>query len=185
VPVDWYAARAAGVVAYLLLTAVVLVGLTLSGRANLGRWPKFVVTELHRFGSLLVGVFVGIHVLAIALDSYTPFSVAQLVVPFTSAYRPFWVALGIVSAELLVAVAVTNALKSRISYRLWRRAHFATFLVWGGATLHGLGAGTDSGSMWLAALYAVCVGFVSGALAWRIARSRAAILPASARVSIL
>ncbi len=184
-PIDWYAARAAGVVAYLLLTAVVLVGLTLSGRANLGTWPKFVVTEMHRFGSLLVGVFVGIHVLAIALDSYTPFSLRQLVVPFASAYRPFWVALGIVAAELLVAVAVTNALKSRISYRLWRRAHYATFLVWGGATVHGLGAGTDSGSLWLAALYAVAVGFVTGALAWRIARRRAAIRPASAPVSIL
>ena len=142
--VDWYAARAAGVIAYVLLTAVVLVGLTLAGKLKTKTWPKFAVTDLHRFGSLLVGVFIGLHVLTIALDTYTPFSVTQLVVPFASSYRPVWVALGIVSTELLIAVAVTNALKSRIPYRWWRRAHFATFLVWAGSTVHGIGAGTDS-----------------------------------------
>ena len=184
-PIDWYAARAAGVVAYVLLSAVVLVGLTLSGRAQLGSWPKFAVTELHRFGGILVGVFLGIHVLAIAVDTYTPFSLTQLLVPFASSYRPFWVALGIVSAELLVAVAVTNALKPHISYRTWRRAHYATFLVWAGATAHGIGAGTDSTTSWLGALYAVCVGLVSGALAWRIMRRREAIRPTSAGVSTL
>ena len=175
--VDWYAARAAGVVAYVLLTAVVLVGLTLSGRVKLKTWPKFAVTDLHRFGSLLVGVFVGLHVLTIALDTYKPFSLTQLVVPFTSTYRPVWVALGIVSTELLVAVAVTNALKTRIPYRWWRRAHFATFLVWAGATAHGIGAGTDSRALWLTTIYVVSVASVLGALVWRIFARRVAPFP--------
>src|ERR1700690_2222270 len=138
--VDWYAARAAGVIAYVLLTGVVLVGLTLSGRLKMKTWPKFAVTDLHRFGSLLVGVFVGLHVLTIGLDTYTPFSLTQLVVPFASSYRPVWVALGIVSTELLLAVAVTNVLRTRIPYSWWRRAHYATFAVWAGATVHGIGA---------------------------------------------
>jgi len=175
--VDWYAARAAGVIAYVLLTAVVLVGLTLAGKLTVKTWPKFAVTDLHRFGSLLVGVFIGLHVLTIALDTYTPFSVTQLVVPFASSYRPVWVALGIVSTELLIAVAVTNALRRRIPYRWWRRAHFATFLVWAGATVHGIGAGTDSGSLWLSTIYVVAVASVLAALAWRILAKRVAPLP--------
>lgn len=175
--VDWYAARAAGVVAYVLLTAVVLVGLTLSGRLNVKTWPKFAVTDLHRFGSLLVGVFVGLHVLTVGLDTYTPFSVTQLTVPLTSSYRPVWVALGIVSAELLIAVAVTNALRSRIPYRWWRRAHFATFLVWAGATVHGIGAGTDSKALWLSTIYVVAVASVLAALVWRILAKRVGPLP--------
>jgi len=175
--VDWYAARAAGVVAYVLLTAVVLVGLTLAGKLTMKTWPKFAVTDLHRFGSLLVGVFIGIHVLTIALDTYTPFSVTQLVVPFASSYRPVWVALGIVSTELLIAVAVTNALRGRIPYRWWRRAHFATFLVWAGATVHGIGAGTDSGALWLSTIYVVAVASVLAALAWRILAKRVGPLP--------
>ena len=175
--VDWYAARAAGVIAYVLLTAVVLVGLTLAGRLTMKTWPKFAVTDLHRFGSLLVGVFIGLHVLTIALDTYTPFSVTQLVVPFASSYRPVWVALGIVSTELLIAVAVTNALKSRIPYRWWRRVHFATFLVWAGSTVHGIGAGTDSRSLWLSTIYVVAVASVLAALAWRIFAKRVGPLP--------
>ena len=171
-PIDWYAARAAGNVAYLLLTAVVLVGLTLSGQVRLPQWPKFAVTDVHRFGGLLVGVFVSIHVATIALDSYTPFSLTQLLVPFTSHYRPLWTALGIVGAELLVALAVTNALRGRIPYRFWRRIHVLNFAVWGAATAHGIGAGTDTRSTWMVLLYAVSVSSVLAALARRIALRR-------------
>ena len=176
-PIDWYAARAAGVVAYILLTGVVLAGLTLSGKVQLRRWPKFAVTDVHRFGSLLVGVFLALHVLTVGLDTYTRFSLTQLVVPFTSGYRPLWVGLGIVAAELLVALALTNALRTRIPYRLWRRAHYATFLVWAGATVHGIGAGTDSRSLWLAAIYVVAVGSVAAAVSWRTLRHRLAPAP--------
>jgi hypothetical protein len=176
-PIDWYAARAAGVVAYVLLTGVVLVGLTLSGRVQLPRWPKFAVTDVHRFGSLLVGVFVTLHVLTVGLDTYTRFSLTQLLVPFTSSYRPVWIAVGIVATELLVAVAVTNALRSRIPHRMWRRAHYATFLVWAGATVHGVGAGTDSRALWLTAIYVVAVGSVTAALMWRILRRHVAPAP--------
>ncbi len=176
-PIDWYATRAAGVVAYVLLTGVVLLGLTLSGRVQLPRWPKFAVTDVHRFGSLLVGVFLALHILTVGLDTYTRFSLTQLLVPFTSSYRPLWVAVGIVGAELLVALAVTNALRSRIPYRAWRRVHYASFLVWAGATVHGVGAGTDSRSLWLAAIYVVAVGSVTAALTWRILRRRFAPVP--------
>jgi methionine sulfoxide reductase heme-binding subunit len=119
-PIDWYAARAAGIVAYLLLTAVVLVGLTLAGRVQLPGWPKFAVTDVHRFGGLLVGVFLSVHVATVALDSYTRFSLTQLIVPLTSTYRPLWTALGIVGAELLVAIGIANALRRRIPYRYAR-----------------------------------------------------------------
>jgi DMSO/TMAO reductase YedYZ heme-binding membrane subunit len=171
-PIDWYTARAAGIVAYLLLTGVVLVGLTLSGQVHLRRWPKFAVTDVHRFGGLLVGAFVSIHVATIAIDSYTPFSFTQLLVPLTSHYRPIWTSLGIVGAELLVALAITNTLRRRIPYRWWRRIHVLNFVVWGGATLHAIGAGTDTRSTWMVFLYIAAVSSVLAALAWRVARRR-------------
>src|SRR5256714_13721435 len=65
-PVDWYAARAAGIVAYLLLSAVVVLGLTLSGRRRLPRWPRFALEDVHRFAGILTGTFVAIHVPTIA-----------------------------------------------------------------------------------------------------------------------
>ncbi|MDX6482883.1 MAG: methionine sulfoxide reductase heme-binding subunit [Gaiellaceae bacterium] len=167
-PVDWYAARAAGIVAYVLLSAVVSFGLALSGK-RLPRWPRFAVEDVHRFGGLLTGTFIAVHVATIAIDSYLPFSIGSLVVPFVSRYRPLPTALGIVAAELLLALAVTNRLRNRrVSYAFWRRAHYLNFAVWGAATVHGIGSGTDAHSAWLLALYAVAVGVVALLLARRL-----------------
>ena len=170
-PVDWYAARAAGVVAYVLLSAVVAVGLSMSGKKRLPRWPRFALEDVHRFGGLLVGTFLVLHVATVAIDAYLPFSLASLTVPFVSRYRPLWIGLGIVAAELLVALAVTNHYRNKtLEYRVWRRAHYLNFAVWGAATLHGLGSGTDRSTPWLLALYALAVSTICGLTAWRILR---------------
>jgi sulfoxide reductase heme-binding subunit YedZ len=167
-PVDWYAARAAGIAAYVALTLVIALGLALAGKAQKRAWPRFAVEDVHRFGGLLVGWLVAVHVLTIAIDSYLPFSVGQLIVPFASRYRPLWTGLGVAAAELLVALALTNRYRPRLSHRFWRRAHYLNFAVWFAATLHGLGAGTDRSAPWLAVLYGVCVALVVALLLWRL-----------------
>ena len=164
-PVDWYAARAAGVVAYLLLTSVVVLGLALAGKARIQGWPRFAVEDVHRFGGLLTGAFVALHVATIGIDSFVGFSLTQLVVPFAASYRPFWTWLGFVALELLIALAIANRFRDRLSYRFWRRTHYLNFAVWGLATVHTLGAGTDRGSAWLlplviASTASVCVAAV-------------------------
>ncbi len=167
-PVDWYAARAAGVVAYVLLTIVVSFGLTMSSRRRLERWPRFALEEVHRFGGILVGTFIAIHVVTIAIDSYLRFSPAAILVPFAASYRPLWVALGIVAAELLLALAITNRFRDRLPYARWRAFHYANFAVWTAATVHGLASGTDRSSVWLMTLTAVCAGIVVTLTARRI-----------------
>jgi sulfoxide reductase heme-binding subunit YedZ len=171
-PVDWYAARAAGITAYLLLSAVVLIGLTMGAKKTFPRWPRFAVEDVHRFGGLLVGTFVSIHVAAIAIDAWLPFSVASMIVPFTSRYRPIWVGLGIAAAELLLAIAVTNHYRHRMQYRTWRRVHYLNFAVWSAATVHGLGSGTDRSAPWALALYATTTSTVATTIVWRFARGR-------------
>jgi methionine sulfoxide reductase heme-binding subunit len=172
-PADWYAARAAGVVAYLILSGVVILGLTMAGKRTLRRWPQFAIEDIHRFGGLLVGAFVTTHVITIAVDSWLPFSIPSLIVPLLSTYRPIWVGLGIVAAELLLALAVTNHYRRRLPHRFWRSAHYLNFAVWGAATLHGIGTGTDRSSPWLLALYALAASSVGAAIVWRLFRRRA------------
>jgi len=166
-PAIWYAARASGAAAYVVLSIVVCLGLTLGGKAQNRRWPRFSLEDVHRFGGLLVGSLIGIHVLAIAADSFLPFSLIQLLVPFTSSYRPLWTGLGIAAAELLLALAITNHYRRRLPYRFWRTAHYLNFAVWTFASLHGLMAGTDRGAAWLAVLYGVSVAAVLMLLLWR------------------
>jgi methionine sulfoxide reductase heme-binding subunit len=171
-PVDWYAARAGGVVAYVLLSAVVSLGLTMAGKKRMKRWPRFALEDVHRFGGLLVGTFVVLHVATIAIDSWLPFSPAALVFPLVSRYKPLWTGLGIVAAELLLALAVTNHYRNRrLSYEFWRKAHYLNFAVWGAATLHGLGTGTDRSAPWFLAIEAAAVATVAGLTARRFLRT--------------
>jgi sulfoxide reductase heme-binding subunit YedZ len=179
-PVDWYAARAAGITAYLLVSGVVLLGLTMAAKKQFARWPRFTVEDVHRFGGLLVGSFVTIHVAAVAIDAWLPFSLQSIVVPFISRYRPLWVGLGIAAAELLVALAVTNHYRRRLSYRFWRRAHYLNFAVWLAATFHGLGSGTDRSAPWALGVYAAAVSAVTAAIVWRVTRNRPRALTAAA-----
>jgi sulfoxide reductase heme-binding subunit YedZ len=173
----WEATRAAGVVAYLLLTFVVVVGLALAGRTRVA--PRFAVEDVHRFAGLLAAVFIWLHVLTVAVDTYVPFSFWQLLVPFTSSYRPLWTGLGIVAAELLLALAVTNALRKRIPYRIWRALHTLNLVVWAASTVHGIGAGTDRTQAWALTLYLVSTFAVLAAFASRSSAIRPKSTPST------
>jgi predicted ferric reductase len=164
-PAIWYAIRASGVIAFVLLTCTVLVGVGLAGKVRLTRWPRFTVDALHRYLGTLFWVFLGVHILTTAVDSYVSLSIADIVIPFASSYRSFGLGLGIVATELLLALAIVNRLRDKLSYRFWRRAHYLNFAVWVGSTLHGIYTGTDS----LVLLYAAAITFVTAALGLRVA----------------
>jgi predicted ferric reductase len=159
--------------ALVLLTASVCLGIALAGRARTPRWPAFAIEEVHRYLGLLTGTFIGIHAFAILVDSYVPYSVTQLLVPGTAPSRTMAVAAGIVATEILVALAVTNHFRKRLSFRFWRRAHYLNFAVWILALGHGIAAGTDSDQPWAVYLYAACGAAVAGLLAWRLLAKRA------------
>jgi sulfoxide reductase heme-binding subunit YedZ len=170
-PIDWYAARAGGVAAYVLLTLNVSIGLLMTGKKTMKHWPRFALEDVHRFTGILTGTFVVLHIATVAIDSYLPFSLVSLAVPFISSYRPIWIGLGIVAAELLLALAITNHYRNtKLSYRSWRRWHYVNFAVWTAATFHSIGSGTDRSTTWLLAIDAVAVATVCGLTTWRILR---------------
>jgi len=172
--VIWYVARAGGVVAYLLLTFTVCLGIGLAGRARVPGFPRLAVNDLHRFAGILTGTFIAIHVGAILLDGYVHFSVAQVLVPLAASYRSLPVAFGIVAAELLIALAVTNRLRRVLPRKLWRGAHYLNFAVWASATIHGITAGTDNATLWLMAIYVAAIATVGVLACWRFAESAGA-----------
>jgi sulfoxide reductase heme-binding subunit YedZ len=163
----WYVARASGVLAFVLLTVTVLLGVLLSGRKTLPGWPRYAVEDVHRFANLLTWSFVGLHVLGLLADNFIGFTVAQVLVPFASHYRPTATAAGILAAELLGALALTNVYRKRLPYTLWRRAHYLNFAVWVLAFVHGIAAGTDTADAWMMFVYLTAAAAVAGAATWR------------------
>jgi methionine sulfoxide reductase heme-binding subunit len=167
----WYVARSSGIVAYLLVSSSVVLGALMAGRVKFA-WPRFAVEEVHRFLALLAGVFIVVHGSALLLDTVVPISLAQELAPFSSPYRPFAVALGVLAAELMAAVGITNFFRSRLPHTLWRRAHYLTLAVWGLATVHGLLAGTDRLDPWFAGIAAATVASVAMVLFTRFSAHR-------------
>lgn len=103
-----------------------------------------------------------------------PISLEQKLVPFASPYRPLAVALGVLAAELMAAVGLTNLFRSRLPHRVWRRAHYLILAVWGLATVHGFLAGTDRFDPWFAAIAAATVPSVAMVMFTRLSPRRVA-----------
>jgi methionine sulfoxide reductase heme-binding subunit len=166
--VYWYLTRSTGAVALVLLTLAIALGVLDVKRFSTPRWPRFVVDSLHRNVSLLAMVFLVLHILTSVLDSFAPISLVDAFVPFAGSYRPFWLGLGAISFDLLLAVTFTSLLRKRMGYASWRAIHWLTYASWPIALLHGLGTGSDVKSTWLLVLSIASVAVVLAAVLARV-----------------
>lgn len=166
----WYVNRASGLVLLVLFTVVILLGQYSTRRTGGTISPRFVWLELHRNLSLLSLVMLAVHVGTSVADDYVDISLLDVVIPFASPYRRFWLGLGTIAVDLLVALAVTTALRHRLPYRGWLTVHRLAYLMWPVSVVHGLGSGTDAlGSVALA----VTVGCAAAVLVGALLRVRA------------
>ncbi len=164
----WYTTRATGIVALVLLTGTLVLGILTAGRVRTRSWPAFAQADLHKRVSLLAMVFLAFHMLTSVLDTYVHVGWAAIVVPFASPYRPVWTGLGTVGVDLLLAVAISSAFRQRIRARTWRGIHWLAYGSWPVAMAHSLGMGTDASKLWMDGLAVLCSLVVIGSLAWRI-----------------
>ena len=173
----WYTTRGAGAVVLLLFSATVVLGLLTSSRFQTRGWPRFATAALHRDISLLALVFLALHIVTAVVDPFTHLGLTAAIVPFGSYYRTFWLGLGTIAFELMVAIVATSLLRHLIGVRAWRAVHWLAYLSWPVAVLHGIRTGTDASTPWMIGVTVVSVGAVLAALAWRwrIARDPLAI----------
>jgi len=168
----WYLTRSTGLVALLLLTATVVLGVVASVGWTTERWPRFLSQGVHRNLSLFCVGFVALHVVTTVSDGYVPIGFADAFLPFLTPYRPLWVGLGALGFDLLLVVLVTSAMRHRIGYDSWRFVHWLAYLCWPIAMFHSLGSGSDSALPFALGLDAVCAAAVLAALAWRVGTGR-------------
>jgi sulfoxide reductase heme-binding subunit YedZ len=165
----WYASRATGVVSLLLLSLVVLLGMLVNRQGRLPGLPSFAVTGLHRSLSLMSVLFVAVHVATAIIDPYVSIRLAAVVIPFVSAYEPFWLGLGAVALDLVAVLILTSLVRAYMSRRLWRGIHWLAYAAWPVAFAHSIGSSPDlrSGGLLLVAVGSALAVVAAGL--WRVA----------------
>jgi sulfoxide reductase heme-binding subunit YedZ len=180
----WYASRATGIVALLLLTAVLVLGILVNRQGRLPGLPRFAVTDIHRNLSLLSVAFIAVHIVTAVLDTYVHIPLLSAVVPFASGYERLWLGLGAISLDLMAAMIVTSLLRGRLNRLVWRAVHLLAYASWPVAFAHSLGSSTDLQQGWLLGLSIACALVVAAAVTWRLVQA-ARQVPRARRVAAL
>lgn len=161
-PIYWLLIRVSGVVAWILLTAVVLWGLILKTRI-LGKSIKPATTyNFHlKVGSAAL-LALAIHLVALTLDPFMNFSVSQLLIPGTSQWRPIPVSMGVISMWTLLSSSFfgrTRTKFGKLGKALFNYSHKISFMAWPLATAHYIFAGTDALKSW--SVFLLALGWIS------------------------
>ena len=164
----WYLGRGTGIVALMMFTLTVVLGITTrSGRSALGL-PRFAVADLHKTVSLTGVGLIAVHVGTLMFDPYAQLRLVDVVLPFLGAYRPLWLGLGTLAVDLLALLTVTSLLRHRIGPRVFRVVHWTAYAMWPLAFVHALGNGTDAATVWFRGIAVGCALAVGAALGWRV-----------------
>jgi DMSO/TMAO reductase YedYZ heme-binding membrane subunit len=171
-------------VALLLLTGVMVLGVLVNRQGRLPGLPKFAVTGLHRNLSLLAVAFTAIHVLTAVIDTFVSIPLTSAVIPFTSGYEGFWLGLGAIASDIMLALIITSLLRRHLSRGVWRAVHWLAYVSWPVAFLHSVYSSKDlqHGPLLVFAIF--CALAVVAAVVWRLAAT-AREVPRAQRVRAL
>jgi predicted ferric reductase len=181
----WYLSRATAFVGFGLLWLSMALGLSITNRlARL--WPGGpAAADLHEYTGLLGLAFGCMHGLLLTGDNYTNFTLAQVLLPFTSTqYRPVWVGIGQFGLYISLVVALSFYVRRFIGYRVWRLLHYLSFASYVMVLIHGFFSGTDSAALWVRGLYLGSVVSLVGLTIYRIVVARRAPARGSSRAAV-
>lgn len=148
----WLVSDASGIVALLLVSVSVLLGLAMAAKAISSPRRRRAAARLHEHVALASLASIAVHGLALLGDEWLKPGWRGIVVPFALSYRPAFTGIGIVAGYLAMLVGPTFYLRRRIGVRRWRALHRATVIVWILSVGHALGAGSDASAFWLRAV---------------------------------
>ncbi len=147
----WLASRASGIVALLLVTVSVGLGLAMAGKVARRPGLPRILMSIHEQTAVIGLVAIAVHGITLLGDPWLNPGPSGIAIPFTMAYKPLFTGLGIVAGYLAAILGLSFYLRRRIGPRLWRKAHRATVVVYVLGVIHTLGAGTDASTQWMRA----------------------------------
>ncbi|MEA2180342.1 MAG: hypothetical protein QOG77_3639 [Solirubrobacteraceae bacterium] len=169
-PIDhlfWLASRSAGVLAWLLLSASMIIGLSMVTKVA----PRSLTPRLrvaHERIALVSLVALAAHGLLLLGDSFLRPSLLDLVIPFGIDHARLWTGLGTIAGYVTAALSLSYYARKRLGARRWRNAHRWIPIAWLLGAAHVIGAGTDIGDLWMQVPFALTIGAVLALLVVRV-----------------
>ncbi len=145
----WLVSRASGILALVLISLSVLMGLAMAAKVLHRPGLKRVLVRLHEHIALVALLAIALHGLALLGDHWLKPGWRGITVPFAMSYRPQFTGLGVLAGYLAVLVGPSFYLRRRIGAGRWRKLHRATTVVWALSVVHTIGAGSDGSKLWL------------------------------------
>jgi methionine sulfoxide reductase heme-binding subunit len=167
------------VVAFLLLTASVLIGLSMALRIA-PRRQTAAIRAGHERIALAALAAIAAHGLLLLGDPWLHPGLVGLIVPFAMGYRTVWTGLGVCAGYLAATLSLSYYARARLGARRWRRAHRFIPIAWALSVAHVIGSGTDGGETWLLAPTVLAAATVVLMLGYRLGRPRRVTRPLSA-----
>lgn len=144
----WLAARASGIVCYLLLVGQISFGLVLSHPTNQATWQlSRRLFPWHENLWAFVLAFLAVHVVSLVLDPYAGVGVDGALIPGLSSYRSSPVALGTLAMYALILTGISARYTKLLPPGFWLKLHRLSIAVFILAWLHGILAGTDGAAL--------------------------------------
>jgi sulfoxide reductase heme-binding subunit YedZ len=183
----WLASRAAAIVAFVLITTAVVLGLLMASKTIKKPGMKRNLVKVHEQVALAALVAIGAHGVFLLGDAWLRPGITGITIPFTLEYRPLWTGLGILAGYLALLLGPSYYWRRKIGSRRWRQIHRTTVVVFVLAVAHSLGSGTDGASTWFRAMVLGSAAIVLTLVVLRYARRaprRAKVPRAAARPAI-
>ncbi|HEY7074158.1 MAG TPA: ferric reductase-like transmembrane domain-containing protein [Solirubrobacteraceae bacterium] len=148
----WLGSRAAGVVALVMLSTSVMLGLAMAAGLPSKPAMKRRLRFAHEHVAVSALAAIAVHGGLLLGDPWLRPGLGGILVPFALHYPPLFSGLGILAGYLAALLGLSFHVRRRIGVRRWRRLHRLTPAVYALAAIHTLGAGSDAGGRWLPAL---------------------------------
>jgi sulfoxide reductase heme-binding subunit YedZ len=163
----WLASRASGLVALVLVTISVGLGLTMAGKVMRRPGLSRKLLAIHEHTAIAGLVAIAVHGITLLGDPWLNPGIRGIAVPFAASFRPLWTGLGILAGYLATLLGLSYYARRRIGARLWRKAHRATIAVYLLGLLHALGAGSDASAVWFRLWVLATAPVIGGLFAYR------------------
>ena len=155
----WNLTRATANVSWVLILLSMVLGVLMTTRALKSIDRPAWMRDIHSWLGGLALIFAALHMVTLIFDSYVQFNIADLLIPFSSSWKPLPVALGVFSFYALAAVQLTSLMMKKLSTTTWRRIHMLSYILFATVVVHALTAGSDVGKR-LFTLFSVIVTMV-------------------------